>query len=203
MPHPSRHCVRTTCHSTGIDHTTCLIVFVDDLDSDLAPTFWREVLLSCDFIEDRPDFSFVVSLQFLSCSALTPLLSFAFPFLRLVDGVLDTIFVNFGTGLCWPEAFSSSSVRESVPFFFVTFLTFVQNFVEIRKDICDSRRKNTLKKTHLKKTGKKTHSQETSFEEKPLKESSFFKQSPLFKENLSFNRKTFFVKKKRLKRNSH
>ena len=24
MPHPVRHCVRTTCHSTGIDQTTCL-----------------------------------------------------------------------------------------------------------------------------------------------------------------------------------
>ena len=30
--------------------------FVDDLDTDLSPTFWCEVLLLRNFIKDRPDF---------------------------------------------------------------------------------------------------------------------------------------------------
>ena len=54
---------------------------MNDLDSDFPPTFWCEVILLRNFVEDCPDFSFVSSLQFLSCSSRIPLLSFAFPFL--------------------------------------------------------------------------------------------------------------------------
>ena len=54
--------------------------FVNDLDSNISPVFWCEVILLRSFVEDYPDFSFVSSLQFLSCSARIPLLSCAFTF---------------------------------------------------------------------------------------------------------------------------
>ena len=122
---------------------------VDDLDSDLAPTFWREVLQSCDFIEDRPDFSFVVSLQFLSSAALTPLLSFAFPFLRRSMASWIQFLKIFEWDCVGQKLFLLLQCASS--FFFVTFLTSVQNFIKFRKDICDSRKNISEKKLSKKK----------------------------------------------------
>ena len=59
-------------------------------------------------------FSFVSSLQFLSCSARTPLLSFAFPFFRRSMASWISFCVNSGTCTCLSSILSSSSVRDSI-----------------------------------------------------------------------------------------
>ena len=75
-----------------------------------SPACWCEVFLLRKFVEDCPKFSFVSSLQFLSCSTRIPLLSFAFPFFSLSMATWISFIVNSFMKLFCSGSFSSSSV---------------------------------------------------------------------------------------------
>ena len=104
--------------------------FVNDLGTDLSPTFWCEVLQLHNFTEDYPDFLFRFVTAVFYCSARVLLLSFAFPVLS-VDGILILDFCKFWDGVVLARIIFVISNC-------VVFFTFMQIFKKYRKYVCDS-----------------------------------------------------------------
>ena len=120
---------------------TCILsvtFFVNDLDTDLSPTFWCEVLLQRNSVEDGPDFFFRIVTAVFELLSSYSIAVFRIPSFQSVDGILNLIFCELWNGVELAGiGFVIFSARLHI-FFGVSFFNFIQVFVEFRKYICDS-----------------------------------------------------------------